>query len=149
MSFDFTEGPTSTQMTLEQIVDAVDKLGRERQFVGVVNRLNTKRLKQYGAFTPEPDDSSPAVASRRADRRIGWQRKYFTLTQTGLTERGWSLTCELWDDGPARRVVIKAHGESDRKEVDRFVTQILDKLWWERAEAPALNAPAGPSGSGN
>ena len=140
MPFDFTEGPTSTQLTLEQIVDAVDKLGRERQFVGVVNRLNTKRLKQYGAFTPEHDDEpSPTAARRRADRRIGWQRKYIMLTQTGMRECGWSVVFELFDDGPARRVVVKAHGESDRKEVDRFLKLVLDKLWWESG-ATALNA---------
>ena len=74
MPFDFTEGPTSTQLTLEQIVDAVDNVGRDKQFVGVVNRLNTKRLKQYVAFAPgHDDDSSPADTTRRPDRRIGWR----------------------------------------------------------------------------
>lgn len=140
MPFDFTEGPTSTHLTLEQIVDAVDKVGREKPFVGVVNRLNTRRLKQYGAFTPEHDDDpSPTAAPRRGDRRIGWRRQYFTLTQTGMRECGWSVIFELFDDGPARRVVVKADGESDRKEVDRFLKLALDKLWWESG-ASTLNA---------
>lgn len=138
MRFDFTEGPTSTQMTIEQIVEAVDKVGMEKQFVGVVNRRSTKRIKQYGAFTPGQDDDPSA--RRHGARRIGWRRQYFNLTQTGVTERGWSLVFEVFDDGPARRVVVKAQGESDRKEVDRFLQLVLDKLWWERAGASTANA---------
>jgi len=141
MPFEFTQGPYSTHMTREQIANAVKEVGREQRFVGVMNWMLNKPKPEpqpnhhYGAFAPGDDDECfSSTAARQADWRIGWRREYSVLTQGGRRDRGWRVIFEVFDDGPARNVLARVHGESERKEVERFVEHVFDLLWWDQSD---------------
>lgn len=146
LPFDFTKGPHSTHLTLDQIANAVKEVGREQRFVGVMNRMVNKPKPNhpnhhYGPFSPRDDDGHDAsAAARQADWRIGWSREYSVITQAGRRERGWSVIFEVFDDGPARGVVAKVRGESERKEAERFVEHVFDLLWWDRSGPLPMDA---------
>ena len=132
MAFNFTEGPRSTQLTRDQIEEAVHTVASERRFANFTRRALYKPRpnRLFGAFTPTDEDEHVVLDdTRKADWRIGWRYEYKEFVpQVGLRELGWRVVFEVYDTGVARHVVASVRGASERHEVKRFVRHVFTAL---------------------
>lgn len=134
MRLQFTEGPTTTGLSVEQIMDVIRKVGDERQFFGFLRRKGVETNSQsgpgsLGPFSPTSSDDAFSRAGREPDCSVGWQWSSTITNAMNMTLHiGWIIIFQVWDEGDDRRVLAKVRATGQRKEPSRFVRLVFDCL---------------------
>lgn len=125
MGFQFTQGPVRTGKSIEQVANIIKEVGQEKRFLGFLRRAGTNP-NNYGPFAPNENDDPFASASRRADWRIGWSWGNSVTNSMGMTlHQGWQVIFDVFDEGGSRSLVAKVEGQSQRREVEKFVAEVF------------------------